>query len=443
MTTNSLTAHFGADRVSFSIALPTRKTASDKLALGVLTLVFSLSFLQFCFDRSDVVRLVPLSALLAGTTLFLLVCPREQGRVILTSVVRPITVLTIAVVSLPPLIFSLDRGSSYPVQYGLVMVVTLVTARILLSAVGLEGLLLSFFYATTISILIVVGMTFSDLITSIGSKRYSPLYFYPNRIGFFVAGSIPTQLWFAILRRKRHVLLLSTLCVFVIVAASSRGSTGALLIGAAVTVVLYVVRLIRYNSFTISRRNFVGMLALLFLLTAFAATDEPAVETIGNYVWTKMELDSHDRGLNSGFTGRANGWHILLDVVWKTSWLSGNGYRTTDEDFGFAVDNGYLSSVYEIGLFSTAIVVTKYLLVILFASILYVTKRSSLDNCLLATICTVAVFLANAFVFRVMFGCGDPVSLLALFWFVSNRQDAFPSRIFRMSYSKPRRAIGV
>jgi len=439
MTTNTLASSLCCYRGSSGIALSERKETSDKLAIAVLALVFFLSFLQFCFERSDVVRLIPVSALLAGATVVLLVRPRETVRAILTSAVRPTTVLTISVVCFPPLLSSLYRGSSYPILYALAMVVTLVAARILLSAVGIEGLLLSFFYATTVSILIVVGMTFSDLLTATGSKRYAPLYFEPNRISFFVASSIPTQLWFAARRRKKYVLLLSALCVFIILAASSRGSSAALVIGGAVAAALYVVRLIRQHSFGMSRKSLAGILALLFLLTGFAAIDEPAFETGGNYIWTKMELDSRDRGLHSGFTGRANGWLILLDVFEKTSWWSGNGYRSTDEDFGFPVDNGYLSTVYELGLLSTTIVVAKYLVIICWVSIIYVTTRSTRDTCLLTSVVTLVIFLANAFVLRVMFGCGDPVSLLALLWFVSSRQDACANQPPVISYSKPPR----
>lgn len=424
MTTNSLARRFTDARMSSGAALPERRAASGKLTIGVLTLVFSLSFLQYCFERNDIVRLAPISVLLAGTLLVIVVCPREKGQAILSSVIRPITVLMITIVSVPPLLSALDRESAYPLQYGLVMVVTLVAVRILLSAVGLEELLLSFFYATTFSMLIVVGITFSELLISIGSERYAPLFFDPNRTGFFAVTSIPAQLWFATQRRgKKYVLLVSVLCVVVIVAASSRGSAGALLIGAAVCAALYIARLIRQHSLAISRQHVAGALALLFALTVVVAVERPASENTGNYLWTKMELDSHDRGLDSGFTGRTSNWTLLLDVLQKTSWLLGNGYRTTDDDFGFAVDNGYLSSVYEIGLLSTTIVVAKYVLVISFLSVAYVVSKLTSDNCLLALVFTFVVFLSNAFVHRVMFGYGDPASLLALFAFVSSRKD--------------------
>jgi hypothetical protein len=127
--------------------------------------------------------------------------------------------------------------------------------------------------------------------------------------------------------------------------------------------------------------------------------------------------------VDSGFTGRTKNWSSLADVLPKTFWLAGNGYRTTDEDFGFPIDNGYLSSVYELGLVSTTVLALKYLFVLSSISIAYVTRKSATGSCLPAVAFTLVIFLANAFVHRVFFGYGDQASLWVLFVIVSTRQD--------------------
>jgi hypothetical protein len=421
MTTTSLSPFWTSDRAS---SLPNTKAASNKIVIGILTLSLLLSFLQYCFERSDLVRLVPVALLTVGALLCLMTCPREKRRAILIAVVRPATLAATSLVTVPPLLSSLIyRPTVYPFEYGIFMVVILVGVRILLSEIGFEGVFLSFFYATTAGILIVVGLTFSDLLASIGSARYAPLYFDPNRIAFFAVTSIPAQLWFAARYRRYYVLMVSVLCVFVMLAASSRGSIGALLIGGSVMTLLYIVRLARSSTFTISRNKLIGTLALLCVLTIIAGVDQRGVASAGQYLRTKLALDDRDRGLNTGFTGRSASWAQLMEILPKTSWLMGNGYRTSEEDFNFFVDNGYLAGIYELGLFSTIVVLAKYLFIVYFLSSVYLSNRLTRGMCLPALLFTLVIFFANAFVHRVFFGISEQASILALFAFTSTRQD--------------------
>jgi hypothetical protein len=420
MTTTGLAFSFTDEHAP---SLPKHGFASEKLGIAVLTMAFLLSYLQFCFERSDLIRLVPVGLLWTGTFAFLLVCPRDTRRTALLTVFHPATWAIIAAVSVPPLLSSLYRHSAFSFQYGLVMIAMLIVARILLSGIGFEGLLVAFFYATTAGILIVAGLTFSDLLASIGATRYAPLQFDPNRIAFFAVTAIPAQLWFAFRRRRYYVLLVTAFTVFVTIAASSRGSIGGLLIGAVVTALLSALRFFRFSSFAFSRNTLIGALVLLCVIVGVAAAHEPAVGNAGQFLWTKLALESRQRGLSSGFTGRTQGWSELLDIWPKTSWVAGNGFRTSDEDFSFSVDNGYLASLYELGLFSFLVVLAKYLFAFYIMAVAYVSDKSSGGTCLPALLFTCTVFFANAFVHRVFLGYGDQASLLLLFVFMSSRHD--------------------
>jgi hypothetical protein len=432
MTTSGMAIPVSSDR-SWSRADQTY--ASNRLAVAVLTMTFLLSFLQYCFERNDVVRLVPVALLIGGSILFLLTCSRERRRSALLTLVRPGTLALIAVVSIPPLFSSWYRPTIYPFEYGIVMVVALIAIRLLLSAVGLEGLLLAFFYATTAGVLIVVGLNFKDLLSSIGSTRYAPPYFDPNRIGYFAVTSIPAQLWYAIRRRRYYLLLVSALCAFVVLAASSRGSLGALLIGAAFVALLWALRLVRFSSLALSRNKLVGTLAFLCLVTAVGAADQPAIGDAAQYLSAKLALGTRDRGLNSGFTGRSVGWAAVLDTLPKTSWFLGNGYRTTDEDFGFSVDNGYLSELYEVGLLSISVILVRYALILYVLCSAYLWSDSVSEGCILAFIFTLVIFFSNAFVHRVLFGYGEQASILVLFAFVATREDVLAA--LRSPFSDP------
>jgi exopolysaccharide production protein ExoQ len=404
--------------------LSTPRAAVEKIAIGFLTLSLLLSFLQYCFERNDLVRLVPIVFLLAGAFLCLLISPRLQRRHLLMSVLRPWTLASITIVTLPPIVSSLFyRPTLYPFQYGIVMIVTLAAIRILLSEIGFEGLLLSFFYATTVSFLIVIGISFSDLLASIGSARFAPLYFDPNRIGFFAVTAIPAQLWYAMRCRRFYVLLMSALCVFVMVAASSRGSIGALLIGGLFMAFLYTFRQARSSPFTISINKLMGTLTLLCVFTVVAGFEQRNFASAGEYLRVKLALDDRDRGLNTGFTGRTTGWAELVNMTPKTPWPIGNGYRTSDQDFDFSVDNGFIAGFYELGLFSTIVVLAKYIFVVYLLSVVYFRNALATGTCLPALLFTLVVFFANAFVHRVFFGIGEQASILAVFAFISTKQD--------------------
>jgi hypothetical protein len=223
--------------------------------------------------------------------------------------------------------------------------------------------------------------------------------------------------------KSRLVLLVSAWCGLVTVAASSRGSTGALLIGAASIALLSLFRKTRGLRFALSSGKLATLLIMLLALTGFCAAKPSALPGAAEFLRNKLALDSKARGLDSGFTGRTNGWSTLIEVLPKTWWLAGNGYRTSDEDFDFSVDSGYLASAYEMGLFSTAVILLKYIFVLGGLASAYLTEARPASP-VPFVIFTLAVFFANGFVHRVLFGYGDPASMLALFCFVSDRADA-------------------
>jgi hypothetical protein len=398
-----------------------RQGAAVVLAQAMVGTCFLLSFLQYCVRRGDWVRVAPMLVLMGGTLMFLLLASRDERRHILCDIFRPGFLVVPLLATLPPLLSSLYRGSWYPFEYGLVLVATLLAARVLLCGIGLSGLMRAFFYAMSLSMTLTVGLTLPQLAASFGASRYFPFYLEPNRIAFFAVTAIPVQLWMAVHGRRRYYALgLAALCGVVTLAASSRGSTGALLMGAGVVLSL---AFFRHRDFTGIRRRSLAAALMALLLAAGLALAEPAfLPESGDYLWTKLDLGTRSRGLDSGFTGRTNGWSTLLEVLPKTSWLVGNGYRSSDEDFDFPVDSGYLSSAYELGLFSTAVVLLKSASVLVGLGAAYLTRAGGAG--VLFLIFTLAVFFVNGSVHRVLFGYGDPASLFALFCFVSSRRDA-------------------
>jgi hypothetical protein len=421
MTTSRLAIHSVGDRSSFPAK---HREASDRIAIGGLSVTFFLSFSQFCLERGDAIRLLPIVLLIGTSALLILVSVREKRRRLLSAAFGPATVLLISVVCLPVLLTSMYRPTLYPFEYGLVLIATLFAIRLVLTQIGLEGLILSFFYGTTAGIFVVVGLTFPDLLASVGAKRYAPFFYDPNRIAYFAVTAIPAQLWFATRHHgKKYVLLVSTLCVLVTGVAASRGSIGALAIGAMVAGALYFGRWIKFRSLTITKNGLMAALALLCLLTIAGAAWPSMLDRAGRYLSTKLQLDDRARGMDSGFTGRAANWVTVVGALPKTSWVLGNGYRTSEKDFSFPIDNGYLATVYELGVIAAAIILAKYAVVLFQLTAGYFSLEQAPSAVLLALAFTLVVFFANGFVLRAFFGDGDPASIVALFAFVSTRRD--------------------
>lgn len=421
MTTGNFALGYVQDRAcgpSFSQAL------ADRMAVAGLSLTFFLSFTQYCFERSDLVRLVPFGTLVSLAIVLFSLSLRENRREILTALFRPSLVLLITVVCVPSLISSLYRPTAYPFEYGIAMIVLLLAVRGLLSAIGAEGILRAYAYGTTAGILLVVALSLSDLASSIGATRYSPLFYDPNRIGFFAVTAIPAQVWMSLGKpRNKLVLFASVLCIVVMAAASSRGSIGAVIIGATVSSALYMAKRVKSRALAFSRAKVVGILALLCIATIAIGAKLSTIDDAGTYLAKKLAIQDSERGMDSGFTGRTGFWAIVVGSLPKTSWVFGNGYRTSEDDFSFAVDNGYLAAVYEVGAIATLIIVGKYVLSLYQLARAYKELSTGAARVVLTVIFTMVAFFANAFVHRVLFGYGDPASILALFLFVGHGQD--------------------
>jgi len=397
----------------------------EKLGVAMVTITFLLSYLQYCLDRNDLVRIVPIAMMVIGTLAFLLACPPEKRRECFVSACHPVTLLIVGSVCLPSLISSYFNPPGEAFVYGFLMIMVLLTIRILLTGIGFDGLFSAFFYATSLGLLIVVGLSIKDLIASVGATRYAPMQMDPNRIAFFAATAVPAQLYFVFHRRRYSALLMTGLSIFVVFAASSRGSIGGLAFGVATIALLYAIRLVRFGRFEVSRAHLMGLVFVLCVVAGVAATHGSAVDKTGQFLRDKLAFDSNNRGVGSGFTGRSGGWAELFNIWPKTQWLAGNGFRTSDVDFTFSVDNGYIATLYELGAFSTSIAIAKYLFVLFILSKAYVTFRSADKTCLAFLIFLCSIFFANAFVHRVFLGYGEQSSMLLLFVFVALPSDVF------------------
>ena len=261
----------------------------------MLTVTFLFSYLQYCLDRNDLVRIIPIAMMVIGTLVFLLASPQEKRREYFVSACHPVTLLIVGSVCLPSVISSYFNPPGEAFIYGFLMILVLLTIRILLSGIGFEGLFSAFFYATSIGLLVVVGITIKDLIASVGATRYAPMQMDPNRIAFFAATAIPAQLYFVFHRRRYSVLLITGLSVFVVFAASSRGSIGGLAFGVGTIALLYVIRLVRFGRFEVSRTHLIGALIGFVLMAGLPQPTGPRLTKPVSFCGTNWRLITQSR----------------------------------------------------------------------------------------------------------------------------------------------------
>ena len=136
-----------------------------------------------------------------------------------------------------------------------------------------------------------------------------------------------------------------------------------------------------------------------------------------------LELNSQQRGLHSGLSGRMDAWSQTVEMLGDGSWIEGHGFRASDDQVG-TVDNGYLVLVYDCGVLLAIVVVARYAWAMWYAGRIAIRAAQASQAVLpLALCCLLCAFLTNNVVDRYLFGYGNPFSLLGLFFAVSHPVD--------------------
>jgi hypothetical protein len=195
-----------------------------------------------------------------------------------------------------------------------------------------------------------------------------------------------------------------------LLATSSRGALFALLLACPFLL------LKRFKSLSLSARFNVlvasGVLAF-FMLGALSLNFEGVLEYINDH----LELDSDQRGVGSGLTGRSDNWPIILTRFFNdpVGVFLGNGYRSWDVTVeGIETDSSYINLLWEFGV----VFFCTFVLLLLYKGASAWWRNSNFVN---DTICALIVFvIAEAVVARYMLAIGNPASLMLLSAYVAS-----------------------
>lgn len=139
-------------------------------------------------------------------------------------------------------------------------------------------------------------------------------------------------------------------------------------------------------------------------------------------------LDDSYRGMDTGFSGRADRWEIAFSYI-KENILFGVGFKTGEETLGFTTDNGYISIFLELGFWG----ILNYFIVIMisiFFALKIFTNRFINDQYLFCSF-VVMVFAVYCFFEQRYVNFGNPLSYMVFFsiftLFLINFRKAIPS----------------
>ncbi len=397
-------------------------TSSSRATRFLMNWVFALLILQYLIPHADEnVRVIPIIVFCLAAMVYFVTAPGPKAVSAVCSVLQSPVLAFIVIAGFLPIISSYSTWQR-STTYGILMVGVLMTARILVSGIGLLAILESFYKGLAFTIPMIPILSFREFAVSLASGgRYQPFGFHPNAIAEFAAILVPLHIWFAPQGRAWNIFRWFSvpICLLIIIATGSRSALAALACGC---LVVLTIRQLSEPTRGVRRSHLVIGL-LLMLALCLAAFDNHVSSKIGGYVWDKLELDSPQRGLNSGMSGRSKAFESFSETLSDDITLFGNGYRSTDNDIDYAVDNGYLTIAYELGFIPVCAIVGRHLFHLIRAIQLYFRNRTPAQNMLQMYIGFISTFLLVATVGRGLFSYGDPISLLALCFLIASDVD--------------------
>ena len=316
-------------------------------------------------------------------------------------------------------------GNSYSVQYGLILLGLFLAARLIVLQVGFLQIVRCYVYsaaACSLIILIAGRKQLADY-SGAGTGRFTGgANAHPNLLGFTLASYFPLFVGMALdLPRGKKRLFFGALAVLTIVllfTTGSRGSLGAVIAAALVTLMRFMIfnpliGKLRFSLLTI-------VIALSLLAGAiFVLFHGNQLAHLIKFFITALQLDSRERGIHSGFSGRTTLWVTAIRRLQGLQWLFGAGYRQ-----GFDIDSGYITVLFDNGILGGSVVLGSIL------RALYWLWRSTSRiesagwwryHIVLWNL--IIVYLINNFTARYLFGFGNQFSLLMIFIMVCQRRE--------------------
>jgi exopolysaccharide production protein ExoQ len=294
--------------------------------------------------------------------------------------------------------------------YTIIFTITYVAIMLIVRSFDEHELIQCIFVSIALSV-VVVAVFYCDTIFEIlqpgaanrWELRLSPFDMHPDLTGYVYGGFMIVIIFsdVAIGRATLYLkLLLATICMIVVLAASARAALIAMLF----TLIAYGTRSVLYGA-----KSAVKVLSVVFACAVFGIIYSGPIVM---YLSEMLELDSSSRGLDTGGSGRIELWQQGIDLLANRTWelFIGSGLRSSSTDIiGFSTESSYITIIIESGMF-VGVALLIYMLSIILRKLTR-TGISKFDS----TVLYLVLFAMTQSIFnRYLIAIGNPMSLIVL-----------------------------
>ncbi len=335
----------------------------------------------------------------------------------------------------------------YSVEYGAILIGLFLAGRLIIMHVGFLQIVRCYTQSAIFCTLVILIGGRSQLQHYQGGRtRFTGgTDAHPNLIGFTLASYVPLFVGLALdLPRGKRRLFMGGLALFTVImlfTTGSRGSLGAVLLALLFTVLRFAVfnRLIgnlRLSALQVA----LGLFSIAVIMYVLFHGNQLA--HIGKFVVTALQLDSKQRGIHSGFSGRTVLWMYYIHRLSGLEWLFGMGYRQA-----YIVDSGYVTILFDNGILGGSVILGSMLRV--FYWLWRGTSRIHSPGWwryYLVLWNLMIIYFINNITTRYLFSYGNQFSLLIIFMIVCDEDELLGAvRSLRNSFSltRSRRAAVV
>jgi hypothetical protein len=315
-------------------------------------------------------------------------------------------------------------GALYSIQYGLILIGLFLAARLIIMHIGFLQIVRCYTQSAilcTLIILVAGRKQLSDY--QGGTTRFTGgAGAHPNLLGFTLASYFPLFVGLALdlPRGKRRLFMggLALVTVVLLFTTGSRGSLGAVILAIVITALRFTIfnRLIgrlRLNDIQIV----IGLLGLG--VVAYVLFHGTELVRFGNFVVSALQLDSQQRGIHSGLSGRTSIWAATIHRLSGLEWLFGMGYRQ-----GFVIDSGYVTILFDNGLVGGSVILGCMVRVFywLWRSTSHI-QSPGWWRYYMVLWSMMIIYFVNNVTTRYLFSYGNQFSLLVIFMIVCRKEE--------------------
>ncbi len=330
--------------------------------------------------------------------------------------------LLLYIIALLSAAVSLVKAANYSIYYTMYFLAVLTFASVITRALSLEKLLDLSALVILLCVITCLLVSGQNLVAALkvsmgpnGMERFTPLGNHALLTGFiFGSGSLllARRAYLAEGRLERYAMIGGALLSWIfLMAASARSSLVALMVATAFALFVELHLLRRLSSKRLALlAGIVVILAVMYF--GFA----------GSYISDILQLNSAYRGVGTGATGRTDLWMRGVQTLVSDPALAafGGGLRSSDEEIiGFFVENSYLTTLLDSGIFAGFAMILCLFYSPIQALRLPRSSASGGRNSLMFLPSFLVFPLVQCFYIRNYVGIGNPISLLILFMLMS------------------------